>query len=474
MHAPSETDPTPFGEVLRHFRLTAGLTQEELAEQAGVSRLTISSLERGVRRVPHKDTLRRLADSLQLPARDRVRLEAAGRNKSPEGPAGAEGTITSVRCATSPPLVGRGKHLDILERHVERAGPPLVTLAGEPGIGKTRLLQELAAYAALYGLRVLQGGCQRRRIQEQYSPVSVALAQHLSIQTSEQRQGVVRSFPWMAHLLPELAADLAEELPSVPPDQEFRLMAQALADYLMAPGSDSSTNALGTLLILDDLQWAGTDALDLLSAMVRRVNGFPGNRVALRIVGAYRDSEVNPEDPLSITLSDLVPGRLATQLSLGPLPEEESRQLVETLLVGHPDKDLDVTLRLAGGVPFFLIEYAQAIRAGVDGVPLDVTQSIRSRVTALTNESREILKVAAVVGRTVPHDLLMAVTGQEEDVFTRALEAVQRAKLLVPAGENLCRFPYDVIRDVAAADLGSALPAPLRRRIEAARRTEVT
>ena len=470
MHPLPQTDSPVFGEILRHFRLAAGFTQEELAERAGVSRLTISSLERGVRRVPHKDTVQRLADSLQLSARDRVRLQAVGRNKLTGEPADAEGVATPARFAASLPLVGRGKQLDVLERHVEGVGTPLIVLAGEPGIGKTRLLQETAAYATLYGFRVIQGGSQRRRMPEQYSPISAALAQHLSAQTAGQRQGIVRSFPWLVRLLPELARNLDDELPVVPPEQEFRLISQALADYLMSPGSDGSANALGTLLVLDDLQWAGADALELLSSLVRKVNGFATGRAALRMVAAYRDTEVGPEDSLPMTLADLVPGRLATQVSLDPLSDEESRQFLEPLLNGRPTEDLDSALRPASGVPFFLIEYAQAMRCGIDGMPPDVRQSVRSRIAALSNESRAILRVAAATERSAPLDLLMAVTGQEDAVFARALDELQRAKLLVPDKENECRFPYDVIRDVAALELGSVLLPPLRRRIEAMQR----
>jgi predicted ATPase len=74
----------------------------------------------------------------------------------------------------------------------------------------------------------------------------------------------------------------------------------------------------GTLLVLDDLQWAGPDALDLLTALARS-----GAEVPLRVLGAYRDTEVQPRDPLAVTLADLAQARLAMQHTLPPLTPQE-------------------------------------------------------------------------------------------------------------------------------------------------------
>src|SRR5438094_555019 len=170
-----ETTPSPaFGTLLRRYRQAAGLSQEELAERARLSVRTIGDLERGVSHAPRKDTVALLAEALALAAAERAALaEAAWRLgtvasyvRAPDGP-------------SAPALVGRGRELALLERHVRGEGPPVLLLAGEPGIGKTRLLRAALPRAAGQGLRVLEGGCQRLGGHEPYAPLLGALQRHL-------------------------------------------------------------------------------------------------------------------------------------------------------------------------------------------------------------------------------------------------------------------------------------------------------
>jgi transcriptional regulator with XRE-family HTH domain len=457
-----------FGEVLKHYRLAASLTQEELAEQAGVSRLTISALERGVRRVPHKDTLRRLTAALRLPARDRDRLENAARKTGGNTPFVLGDHAAFSSSINLLPLVGRSWEMDLVERYIEGEGPRLLVVTGEPGIGKTRLLQEAETYARQYGFRVLRGDSYRRRVEEPYAPISEALAHHLSAQAPMQRRGIVRSFPWLVRMLPELTNDLGEALPTLPRHQELRLMFEAAAEYLSSPETDAGAHSLGTLLVLDDLQWAGPDALELLSALVRSGSQPAANRAPLRIIGAYRDTESQWGNALSTMLADLVPGRFATELSLGPLGQAESTQLLALLLTGNEQETIDSIQRLAGGMPFFLIGLAQEARLGRHGVPLDLMHSIRSRMTSLTEEAQEILEIASLMGSSVSHELLLQVSARSEDSVAQALDALHRAKLLVMEDEAFSRFPNEVIRQVAEEGIGSASRRLLRRRIAAA------
>ncbi|HKT38620.1 MAG TPA: helix-turn-helix domain-containing protein, partial [Ktedonobacterales bacterium] len=135
-----------FGILLKRYRRASGLTQEELAERAELSVEAISSLERGVSRAPHKDTVALLADALGLVERDRALFTAAARHRdttplpayTPSGDA-------------PPPLVGREADLALLDRHLAGKGPPVLLFAGEPGIGKSRLLREAVARGAAGG-----------------------------------------------------------------------------------------------------------------------------------------------------------------------------------------------------------------------------------------------------------------------------------------------------------------------------------
>ena len=272
-------------------------------------------------------------------------------------------------------------------------------------------------------------------------------------------------------MLPELAGVPIEPLPSwtLTPDQERRLMFEAAGRFL-----SNVAGPAGTLLALDDLQWAGPDALDLLAAIAR------STAAPLRIVGAYRDTEAQPADPLSVALADLAHAGLVAHHSLGPLAPAEAARLLSTLGgTGEMGQDAEERLlQRAGGVPFFLVSGAQALRAGTtdavnaDAVPWDVAQGIRQRVAVLSDDTRDMLGVAAVVGREIPHTLLAAATSRPERDVVAALEEARRARLLEETAEGAYRFAHDVIREVVEADLGAARRALLHRDIaEALERT---
>src|SRR5690348_4100834 len=134
------TPSSAFGGLLRRYREAAGLTQEALAERAGISARAVSDLERGINRSPRSATLALLAPALELGAADRARLEAAaGRLTVARDLPGA-----ALLGPDQPPLLGRARELALLERHLAHQGPTALFLAGEPGIGKSRLLAEAA------------------------------------------------------------------------------------------------------------------------------------------------------------------------------------------------------------------------------------------------------------------------------------------------------------------------------------------
>jgi transcriptional regulator with XRE-family HTH domain len=151
---PSSEPPLSFGGLLQHHRLSAGLSQEELAERAGLSRRGISDLERGLRRAPYLATIRRLAEALGLSEPDRVRLLAASRQMDTE-PTSASVPLTAAAAVLDPSpstesalprqltsFVGRDRELLQLWRQLTTN--PLLTLTGPGGVGKTRLAVRFA------------------------------------------------------------------------------------------------------------------------------------------------------------------------------------------------------------------------------------------------------------------------------------------------------------------------------------------
>src|SRR5262249_45430902 len=156
------------------------------------------------------------------------------------------------------PLAGCGPEVARLEQHLGGSGPPLLLVAGEPGIGKSRLLAEAAERARALGWTVLEGGWHRRSGQEPFAPLLGALESTLRRSAAAALRAQLEGCAWLVRLLPELAETTLVPAPSwsLPPEQERRLMFAAVARYLANVAGPE-----GTLLILDDLQWAGADAL---------------------------------------------------------------------------------------------------------------------------------------------------------------------------------------------------------------------
>lgn len=461
--APAPSGPT-LGSLLRHYRRAAGLTQEELAERAGISQRSLGNMERSAAHRPRTDTLALLADALGLVPADRAALVEAAARLGPDAPA-----VPAPALATAMPLVGRQAELALLERHLAGEGPPLLLLAGEPGIGKTRLLHAALPRAVGAGLRVLKGGCQRQGGQEPYAPLLGALHGYLRLRRPAQLRSELAGCAWLVRLLPELAEGPIPPLPrwSLSPQQERRLMGEAVVRYLAnvaGPG--------GTLLVLDDLQWASPDALELLVTLTRSSAEIP-----LRVLGAYRDTEVRPSDPLSTVLADLAHAGLAGHRLLPPLRLPEMAQLVESLLESMGDDHAALrehVVQRAGGVPFFVVSWVQALRAealaGVPSptVPWNLAQGIRQRVAALPVAAQDVLGIAAVAGRDTPRVLLLRVAARPEREALDGLQAACRARLLEEVGTDAYRFAHDVIREMVEADLGAAQRARIHREIATA------
>jgi tetratricopeptide (TPR) repeat protein len=414
-----------------------------------------------------------LARALGLTREEEAALEAtvprrrgpvgAPTQPEPHGPLLQTPPTVQARDSALPPLVGRMRELATLERHLASERPALLVLAGEPGIGKSRLLREAARLAVARGLRVLADGCQRRGGQDPFAPLLGAIKRCIASRPPDGLRADLRGCAWLVRLLPELAGGPIEPLPawSPAPEQERRLLFEAVGRFLANVAGPS-----GTLLVLDDLQWAGPDALDLLATLVRGSAESP-----LRVVAAFRDTEMRARDPLAATLADLAHADLVIRCPIGPLARDEARALLAALLEGAetvaPALE-DALLRRAGGVPFYMISFARALdpagAGAAERIPWSLAQSIKQRVTLLPEPAAEVLAVAALIGRVVPHALLLRVAGKAEQEVFATLEAAQRARLLQEEGDAY-QFAHDLIREVLEEDVGVARRAALHRRI---------
>jgi tetratricopeptide (TPR) repeat protein len=304
-----------------------------------------------------------------------------------------------------------------------------------------------------------------------------ALADSLRRQSATQQRLHLQGCARLVTLLPELAEMGIISQPdwTLPTEQERRLMFDAVARYL-----SNVSGPAGTLLVLDDLHWAGQDALDLLQVVMRSVPERP-----LRLLAAYRDTDLAPSDPLALFAADMTREGQTVRAFLAPLAEAEATALLAELLPEAASGDARLrrqVIERVGGIPLFLVYCVQALSTGQltwngdTHVPWTLREAILQRIVALPDAAQQVLRLAAVVGRRAQRALLVTVAARSElgeEVSLEALEWCGRARLLVEAGDDAYEFAHDVIREVLLTDLGTARRALLHRRVAEALEQEV-
>ncbi len=427
----------PFGTLLAGLRRDAGLTQERLADQAGLSVRAISSLECGVRH-PRRFTLDRLASALHLSATQRSGLILAAQRAR-------RGTGQPAGTPRGTPLVGRGGQLELLRRHLTGDGPPVLVFEGETGIGKSRMLAEAAALGAVLGLAVLIGTASPG-VGDDFAPFAQLLAEQVRRASAAMLAGCAALrllLPELGDRLPELAPVAAPALPPADdPAQRRRMIFDAVSRYL-------ATAARGRrrLLVLDDLQWAGAEAGALLVHLLRQA---PAD---VRVVASLRAGEA--DGPVLAALADLGRQGQLRGCQLDPLTAGESAQVVDAACGGEPVAEgyRAAVVRRAGGLPLYLVELARAATLGsAEEIPWHLRIAVGQQLASLPGPVVRLLRVLAVAGPSAELGALGAVE-------LEGLDLACRRRILVETRQGL-RFRYPLVREVLATSLG-----PTRRRL---------
>jgi DNA-binding beta-propeller fold protein YncE/serine/threonine protein kinase/transcriptional regulator with XRE-family HTH domain len=350
---------SPFGEFLRRDRIAAGLTQDELAERAHLSARAISDLERGVNRAPRAYTVRQLADALDLSPPDRVTFETAARAAIASAPPArllpeALPVGRYLGALAAEPLIARQEEvrriLTAFDAAAEGHGQ-LMLLAGEAGIGKTRLAQEVHREALRRGFLVAVGCCsmpQRQAPVSSFLDILGALSQAVS---AEVREAIPDRWPSLDWLLSD---QRPSALPvNVPAESDLARLCRAVTDFIGAIAHD-----VPVVLLLDDLQWADDTSLQLLWHLARHIRTSP-----LLILGTYRDTEVEADHTLEQMLRALGRERLVERVPVRRLTEDETATLVAATLDRADDAEgfAEFVYRRSKGNPFFAERMVRAL-----------------------------------------------------------------------------------------------------------------
>ena len=401
-----------------------------------------------------------------------------------------------------PSLVGRQQEAALLWSRFETAvsGRCDVTcVTGEPGIGKTRLLEEMAARAARTGAVVLWGGASAVEGMPPYLPFLEALGQHIQVTAPDRlRDQVGPAASILVTILPGLAMRLGEFPDGYPlPAEQARLrLFEAVGGFLTAIAASSAAIAAsspgGLLLVFDDLQWADAASLDLLCHVARRRAG-----ARVLILGAYRAGEVEQNPALERALAELSRLRALTTLTLAPLQAKEIVALAAKYLGGPVDPTAGQVLYThSEGNPFFAEELLRGWqetgvltcrRAGPhahpcwtlnmpleSGLPPSIVGAIRQRLARLAPAVVDHLRIAAIIGRTFSTVLLAEVEGREAEALEEELLAAERAHLIRGDRAGVFTFGHDKVRECLYAEVSSARRRRLHGQIGLALETRST
>jgi DNA-binding CsgD family transcriptional regulator/tetratricopeptide (TPR) repeat protein len=363
--------------------------------------------------------------------------------------------VDRVGTLLSPVLFGRDDLLELAERRLRQvpsSGGHLLLLAGEAGIGKTRLLGAIERRASATGFRVLRGAAFP-------NDVEVAAAPFLDMAHGLRRDPVAA----------ESGARLLERLADHDPrggdtHRRRRLLVLDVVE-LIASIVDGPT-----LLALEDLHWADDLTFEILTGLARRMSEVP-----LVIVATYRSDELFPRVPMREWRARLVTGRMAEEARLGRLTVDETAAMTRLLLSldGPAAGEIVAAVHArSDGIPLHIEELIGVLDAGRErgevgraaDVPDTLEAAILERVARLSRRARAAARAGAVIGRTFDPDLLAVLLGQPVVRLGPPLDELMSHFILAPAdGAARYDFRHALIRDA----IYGRIPEPSRRELHA-------
>jgi DNA-binding SARP family transcriptional activator len=347
-----------------------------------------------------------------------------------------------------------------------------VVVAGEAGIGKTRLAAELARVVQRAGGLVLYGRCDEG-LAVPYQPFVEALRPATSAMGPERLRAELGPLaPELVRLLPELG-DLGEPTRADPETERFALF-EAVGAL-----AEAATRERRALLVLDDLHWAATPTLLLLRHLIRSER-----QLGALILATYRDTELDIRHPLAQLLADLQRDASVQWMSIGGLDERATATLLEAAaghaLEGGGAQLAQLLQTETGGNPFFIRELLahliesgaidrraerwRDLRASELEVPDELRHVIDQRVARLSEPARRALSVAAVAGPSFSAAIVERVLGGESDPLD-ALDEAAAAGLLAETGRGDYAFAHELVRQTIYAGLSSARRRRLHRQL---------
>ncbi|MFB3093965.1 MAG: AAA family ATPase, partial [Dehalococcoidia bacterium] len=376
-------------------------------------------------------------------------------------------------------FVGRQREMGELKACLEDAlsgRGRLVTLVGEPGIGKTRTAQELATYAGLRGAQVLWGRCYEEQGMPPYWPWVQAIRSYVRERDPEQLRSEMGAG---AADIAEVVSDVKERLPDLKPPPQLDSPEQArfrLFDSITA-FLKSASQKQPLVLVLDDLHWADQPSLLLLQFFAREL----GNS-RLLLIGTYRDMELSRQHPLAETLGELTRERLFQRVLLRGLSQQDVGRFIEVAAGVDPPPGLAEAVHTqTEGNPLFVTEVVRLLvqegeltqESGARDswtvrIPEGVREVIGRRLNRLSQRCNETLTIASVIGREFElRQLTPLVDDMSEERLLEVLEEALSARIIeeLPQVVGRYQFTHALIQETLSEELSLTRRVRLHARI---------
>ena len=428
----------------------------------------------------YQDLRRSLGGRLGIePGETLKQLEEAillGRGDLDWSPSARASTSESRRVGTFP-FVGRHAEWATLEgawEGAQRGIPSAVMVAGEPGIGKSRLLREFASHVSSRGAVVLHGRADEH-LAMPYQCVAEALRCHCADREAMQR-AAERFGTELVQVFPELSSKEASHGgPGIGDDDDNRYrIYETVLDLVASISRDAPV-----LLVLDDLHWAASGDVSVVRHLLRSQRTIP-----FLLLAAHRPLETALNSPLAATLADLRSNPLVRRLTLSGLDVSEVGEMLEAMkgfaLNSEETYVAEVIQSRTTGNAFFVTELIRTVtelggwpssgvgRIATEAIPTGVSEVIDRRLAALPATAREVLRLAAVAAPHFTLPLLERAVeeGGAEDVLD-AVELACGAHLLVERDDHGggYEFAHGIVADCIYAGLSRPRRAGLHRRI---------
>jgi DNA-binding CsgD family transcriptional regulator len=325
-------------------------------------------------------------------------------------------------------LVGRADELGVLIAAMTQArqgAPGVVLIGGEAGVGKSRLAAELIASASADGDRVLVGQCVG------FDEATIPLLPVID---------VLRGLDDGAH---DVLGAVAAPAHPTPAGGAAAALHPLVLDRLAGAAA-----TVAILLVVEDLHWADRSTLELLAFVARRLRDE-----RMLVLATYRSDEVDRRERLRRFLAEMATAPRARRLELDRLTRAQTReQLTGILGAAPPEPLLDSVFARSEGNPFFAEELVAAAREGGAGLPATLRDMLLGRIHALDPRAQEVVRIAAVGGRDVHHELLAMAAGLPEPELSAALRGAVRGHVLVAVGDDFA-FRHALLGEAAYGEL---------------------